>query len=335
MKRLKLIILAIFLLAFAAQAQQSEGTASIQVSGRTVHEGLSKIVVYQPIEGTIAVEIWINQYGIVQSAYAGANGTTITHKDLLNAARAAAMKLHFNTSINAPVLQPGLITYKFILSESEPHLKTNVIQHQDGILKQKEDDFKFLSIPVDGTKEAMIASLKQKSFVPEWGDEYLTGIFNGEKVKLYIGTNHGIVDRITIEYPPYVDDDIRVKYNTLLSRFNRNSKYVCVFQRPEISQNQNIYEYSKHSDAVYFFLRSNVDKNTWVQTFKTEYQKRYKKPLVSLSYDEMEEVLFCLPAKVSKAVSGIVWFTLDPFYFTYKISINYVNLNNRPHGEDL
>ena len=42
-------------------------------------------------------------------------GTTVTNTALWNAARAAAMKAHFNMSADAPVLQTGTITYKFKL----------------------------------------------------------------------------------------------------------------------------------------------------------------------------------------------------------------------------
>ena len=51
-----------------------------------------------------------------------------------------------------------------------------------------------------------------------------------------------------------------------------------------------------------------------------------------LSYEEMEEVLFCLQLSISAAVNGIVWFTMVD---EHEININYVNLKNRPRGEDL
>lgn len=69
-----------------------------------------------------------------------------------------------------------------------------------------------------------------------------------------------------------------------------------------------------------------------VKGFKQEYLRRYKKPLEGLSYEEMEEALFCLPAEVSDAVIGVVWFTIVNASW---ININYVNFRNRPRGEDL
>ena len=57
----------------------------------------------------------MDQYGNVTEAVPGVEGTTVTNTALWNAARAAAMKAHFNMSADAPVLQTGTITYKFKL----------------------------------------------------------------------------------------------------------------------------------------------------------------------------------------------------------------------------
>ena len=165
----------------------------------------------------------------------------------------------------------------------------------------------------------------------------MTGMFNGESVRIYLSTNHGTVDRVKVVYPYCSkENDTRIKYNLLLSRFDRNAKYVCVSPRLEIPADENIYrnlrENSKYYDAVYFFLHPEINAKQWEDEFKQEYLKRNKKPLEGLSYEEMEEALFCLPMKVSAAVSGVVWFTMiDP----HQININYVNLQNRPRGEDL
>lgn len=65
--------------------------------------------------GTIVVTIWVDQYGNVAKAQAGAEGTTITDKTLWNATRTAALGTHFNQTADAPALQQGTITYKFTL----------------------------------------------------------------------------------------------------------------------------------------------------------------------------------------------------------------------------
>ena len=65
--------------------------------------------------GTVVVEIWVDNYGNVQKAVAGIEGTTVTDKELWQAARKAALGAHFNMSADAPALQKGTITYVFKL----------------------------------------------------------------------------------------------------------------------------------------------------------------------------------------------------------------------------
>jgi hypothetical protein len=63
----------------------------------------------------VVVEIWVNKSGNVTKALAGAQGTTVSNPTLWAAARVAAMKTHFNQSVDAPELQQGTITYIFKL----------------------------------------------------------------------------------------------------------------------------------------------------------------------------------------------------------------------------
>ena len=89
---------------------------------------------------------------------------------------------------------------------------------------------------------------------------------------------------------------------------------------------------SKYYDAIYFYLNPEINAGQWVNSFKAEYQKLYNRPLKGLSYEEIEEALFCLPPSLSSAVCGVVWFTLIN---SREININYINFKNRPRGEDL
>nr|AIF26530.1 hypothetical protein [uncultured bacterium fosmid pJB42G5] len=66
-------------------------------------------------DGVVVVSIWVNNYGEVTKAIAGADGTTVTDNELWAAARSAALKTHFNMAPDAPVLQEGTITYNFKL----------------------------------------------------------------------------------------------------------------------------------------------------------------------------------------------------------------------------
>ena len=206
-----------------------------------------------------------------------------------------------------------------------------------GQVKSSDNTFTFSRVPINGTKAQVIKSLETDGFQYLEFYDYLTGMFNGEKVKLRISTNHGIVDRILVEYPYCsAENDTRIKYNMLLSRFARSEKYVCVNPREEVpvkeELNRRITENSKYYDAVYFYLKKGINADQWVDDFKEEYRNSYNKPLAGLSYEEMEEALFCLPTRISGAVSGVVWFTMIN---SHEININYINFKNRPRGEDL
>ena len=94
---------------------RTEGNANAHLQGRSVVGSLPKPSYSAQLEGTVVVQVKVDQYGNVTEAVPGVEGTTVTDKGLWNAARAAAMKAHFNMSADAPVLQTGTITYKFKL----------------------------------------------------------------------------------------------------------------------------------------------------------------------------------------------------------------------------
>ena len=322
MKKLITIILAILLTTVSAQAQRSEGTATANLKGRSLVGNLPRLTTSAVVEGTVVLTIKVDQYGNVTEAIAGAEGTSITNNSVRDAAKSAALRAHFDIKADAPALQTGTITYTFVSS---------------GLVDTDETTLKFVGIPIGGTKEHMIEALRANNFEKEPYDDYMTGMFNGENVRVFLSTNHGIVDRVKVVYPYCSEtNNTQIKYNVLLSRFNRNSKYVCVNPRTEIPADEKIYwkleANTKAYEAVYFYLHPDVNAKDWIELFKQEYQKRYKKPLQGLSYDEIEEALFCLPMKISSAVNGVVWFTMAS---TNTIVINYINFKNRPRGEDL
>lgn len=322
MKRLTLSFFSFLISLIFASAQSSEAIGSVNLLGRSLNGGLPRITIAAEVDCVVVVSIYVDNYGTVQKAVAGSEGTTTNNRDIWNAARTAALRAHFNMSADAPAMQQGTITYTF-KSVSLPLSDDSVI--------------KFMGIPIDGDPAQFAKALQTKGFVSDsWSGE-LRGLFNGENVSIDISTNHNIVDRVIVEYPRCSEDnDTRIKYNTLLSRFGRNAKYVSLAPRNELPAGEHIYSNissnSKYYDVVYFYLHPDVNPNTWKEDFKTAYAERYSKPIEKLSYEEMEEVLFCLPLSVSAAVNGIVWFTMVD---EHEININYVNLKNRPRGEDL
>ena len=95
---------------------ETRGEPKAKLTGRTVNGTLPRPSFGVQAEGVVVVEIWVDNYGIVKRAVAGAEGTTVTDKTLWQAARKAALGAHFNMSADAPVLQEGTITYIFKLN---------------------------------------------------------------------------------------------------------------------------------------------------------------------------------------------------------------------------
>ena len=94
---------------------ETTGEPKANLKGRTQNGTLPRPAYAVQEEGKVVVNIWVDNYGIVKKAVAGAEGTTVTDKDLWNEARIAAMKASFNMSADAPALQKGTITYIFKL----------------------------------------------------------------------------------------------------------------------------------------------------------------------------------------------------------------------------
>lgn len=95
---------------------ETAGEPNAKLSGRTVDGTLPKPTYGVAADGVVVVDIWVDNYGTVTKALAGAEGTTVTDKTLWQEARKAAMKAHFNMSADAPALQKGTITYIFKLN---------------------------------------------------------------------------------------------------------------------------------------------------------------------------------------------------------------------------
>ena len=94
----------------------ADGKPNAHLEGRTVDKaGLKKPAYSSQESGKVVVKIWVDQYGKVQKAVPGVEGTTVTDKALWTAAKNAAMETGFNMSASAPALQEGTITYIFNL----------------------------------------------------------------------------------------------------------------------------------------------------------------------------------------------------------------------------
>lgn len=88
---------------------------SFNLSGRSA-ESLPKPSYPGQEEGTVVVQVTVDQNGVVTKAEPGVRGSTSLDKGLLDAARRAALATRFNPDKNAPAFQTGTITYRFSLN---------------------------------------------------------------------------------------------------------------------------------------------------------------------------------------------------------------------------
>ncbi len=95
---------------------ETAGQPNAKLAGRSVNGSLPRPSYPVQKSGIVVVDIWVDQYGKVQKAVAGAEGTTVTDNDLWQAARKAAFGANFNMSADAPAMQKGTITYVFKLN---------------------------------------------------------------------------------------------------------------------------------------------------------------------------------------------------------------------------
>lgn len=94
---------------------ETSGEPNAKLAGRSINGTLPRPSYNVQASGKVVVAIWVDNYGQVQKAVPGVEGTTVSDKTLWQAARKAALGAHFNLSADAPALQEGTITYIFNL----------------------------------------------------------------------------------------------------------------------------------------------------------------------------------------------------------------------------
>ena len=160
---------------------------------------------------------------------------------------------------------------------------------------------KFLGIPVDGSRKAMIQKLKAKGFTDEKYGDGLEGQFNGKDVSILVQTNKNKVWRIVVTYKDSYDkEQIKTQYNRLINQFYNNPRYK-VFEAEGLT----------HKDDIYQEVSIN--------------KKQYEASFGQLPDDE-------------NIANRLVWFTIkeEPNKFQkYYIVIYYENKYNEANGEDL
>lgn len=122
------------------------------------------------------------------------------------------------------------------------------------VFAQKEVT-QFMGIPVDGSPTEMIKKLKAKGFTTDedamqvvkrglidWdGPEVLTGRFNGEKVRVFLGVEKNKVWRIYLSDKDSRDEtQIKIRFNNLVRQFENNDKYVPLSDEQTIADDEDI-----------------------------------------------------------------------------------------------
>lgn len=211
---------------------------------------------------------------------------------------------------------------------------------------------RFMGIPVDGTKAEMISKLEKKGFIYNKKEDWLEGRFNGEEVAVFVHTNNELVDRIMVASSnPVSETDIKIKFNTLVSQFENNDKYMPGEEDQYIGEDVDIsYEmsirnkrfqasfhqtYSKEEiEAIRPYIEDHYD--DLVDTFNNSVFLRDEGIVLG---DNREENVngFLMMFSLNYALGNVVWFMISESnrYNQYNINIFYDNLSNRPNGEDL
>lgn len=205
---------------------------------------------------------------------------------------------------------------------------------------------KFLGIPVDGTKEEMIRNIQAKGFKlhKEYGQEFLSGEFNGQDVHVFVATNNNKVYRVMVaEQNRCSVGQIRIRFNNLMQQFKDNPKYVSYdINQTSIPAEEDIsYEMIVH-DKIYDanFVQKSHELDTTLLHQDMEYiTKNLDQYLPTSVITEMEsEVLvqYCLiQAFLKQYEKNMVWFRICDFQGEYYLTLYYDNLYNKANGEDL
>lgn len=209
----------------------------------------------------------------------------------------------------------------------------------------QQDVTKFLGIPVDGTKAAMIQKLKGEGFVYNPKGDFLTGDFNGHKVNVGIITYKNKVWRImVIDHEKSNESEIKIKFNNLVHQFSRNKKYrpvtndnYIIPEDEDISFNINMY--SKRYSASYCQIPEDTVKlnkilhDSLVEKYGEEHLSDTTKVIQdSIKQDKSEFICNILNKRK-------VWFMINKFNtdldYDYVIFMYYDNGWNNNAEDDL
>lgn len=205
---------------------------------------------------------------------------------------------------------------------------------------------KFLGIPVDGSKTAMIQKLKAKGFTYKASSDHLEGEFNGHNVQLSVVTNNNKVYRImVIENIGMSESDAKIRFNTLCNQFKNNGKYVPsdfvgdfgIASDVDLSYELNV-DNKRFEASYYQASESELDTTGLFDWASQQILETYtEEQLQNMDEEQIRILEIALVFKYLEMKCGhkSVWFMLDSNYGVYRILLYYDNELNRANGEDL
>jgi len=210
----------------------------------------------------------------------------------------------------------------------------------------QKDVTKFLGIPVDGTKSAMIQKLKAKGFTYNQRLDCLEGEFNGREVRVHVVTNNNKVYRICIIDAYSVDEAaIKIRFNTLCRQFENNGKYMSKTfgENQEIGEDEDIsYEITvnkKRYEASFCqTTKESIDTTALAEYFYNKATELYSEEELSNLTEEQEydlKIKLALQYTFEMFEKKSVWFKIGEDFGDYRIIMYYDNGYNQANGEDL
>lgn len=216
-------------------------------------------------------------------------------------------------------------------------LYATAMQAQD----EKAGVTKFLGIPIDGYKPAMIEKLKAKGFIPSIaGKDVLEGEFNGVDVHVHIATNNNKVWRIMLaDQNTCGETDIKIRFNRLCRQFENNPRYTPMTDEEQtIPDDEDIsYEITvndKRYEAVFY---QTPDSIAIYNESKKSLLSKYTQEQLDNPTEEISKVILIqyIANKINYRFNNKVWFMIAEYARKYYICMYYDNGYNKADGEDL
>lgn len=218
-----------------------------------------------------------------------------------------------------------------------------------GVQAQKKDITKFMGIPIDGTKTAMIQKLKAKGFAYNAKLDRLEGEFNGRDSYISVVTNRNKVYRIVVLDANYSNEaSIKIRFNNLVRQFMENGKYMPFDTEDHVIKDDVdiSYEMSVHQKRFEAsFSQSTIDDfddldTTGMYKMAKQSYLDYLKEAKDTVYSEEEYIDgYYLGAMIRLRMEymekKLVWFMITELYGQYGIALFYDNVYNQSNGEDL